>query len=226
MPTTWKLDVLDGPTLSTNRRTRSPGFAGSGLVDHAVVAAVEHRVGRRLGAHAFAIEHVKRLAVDLALLRIELGVELALHHRVFAIDLGRIAVARLDDHHAVHARRDMLEHHRRAAVIHEDARDSWRVNSKLIVCPGAIERYLSCGETIAAWKSIECIIGAAITCKPGTGSSLRLVIENLMRSPTRARTDGSRNLVAEGPGAELHARRDFDDLVRRVESNFLDLARR
>src|SRR5690349_21646482 len=43
---------------------------------------------------------------------------------------------------------------------------------------------------MAAWKSIECIIGAAITCIPGAGSSLRLVIENLMRSPTRARTTG------------------------------------
>jgi len=64
------------------------------------------------------------------------------------------------------------------------------VNSKSIVWPGAIERYLSCGETMAAWKSIECIIGAAITCIPGAGSSLRLVIENLMRSPTRARTTG------------------------------------
>ena len=32
VPTTWKLEVLLGPTLSTNRRTRSPGFAGSGFV--------------------------------------------------------------------------------------------------------------------------------------------------------------------------------------------------
>ena len=59
-----------------------------------------------------------------------------------------------------------------------------------MVWPGAIERYLSCGDTIAAWKSIECIIGAAVTRTPGTGSSLRLVIVNLMRSPTRARTIG------------------------------------
>src|SRR3954454_24725978 len=59
-----------------------------------------------------------------------------------------------------------------------------------MVWPGAIERYLSWGDTIAAWKSIECIIGAAVTRTPGTGSSLRLVMLNLMRSPTRARTVG------------------------------------
>src|SRR6185436_2415779 len=59
-----------------------------------------------------------------------------------------------------------------------------------MVWPGAIERYLSCGDTIAAWKSIECIIGAAIICTPGTGSSLRLVIEKRILSPTRARTVG------------------------------------
>jgi hypothetical protein len=37
-----------------------------------------------------------------------------------------------------------------------------------MVCPGATERYLSCGETMAAWKSIECIIGAATMLMPGT----------------------------------------------------------
>jgi hypothetical protein len=40
------------------------------------------------------------------------------------------------------------------------------------------------------WKSIECIIGAAMTETPGIFSSERLVMENLMRSPTRARTTG------------------------------------
>src|SRR6188474_355078 len=59
-----------------------------------------------------------------------------------------------------------------------------------MVWPGAIERYLSCGDTIAAWKSIECIIGAATICGTGAGSSLRLVITNLILSPTRARTAG------------------------------------
>src|SRR6476661_8401943 len=53
-----------------------------------------------------------------------------------------------------------------------------------------MERYLSPGETIAEWKSIECIIGAAVKRTPGTGSSDRLLIVNLMRSPTRARTTG------------------------------------
>src|SRR3954471_24081457 len=59
-----------------------------------------------------------------------------------------------------------------------------------MVWPGAIERYLSCGETMAAWKSIECIIGAATSWMPGTASSERLVIENLIVSPTRARMIG------------------------------------
>ena len=34
-----------------------------------------------------------------------------------------------------------------------------RCELEFIVCPGATERYLSCGDTIAEWKSIECIIG-------------------------------------------------------------------
>src|SRR5689334_18620702 len=43
---------------------------------------------------------------------------------------------------------------------------------------------------MAAWKSIECIIGAAVILTPGTGSSLRLVMLNLTVSPTRARMVG------------------------------------
>jgi hypothetical protein len=54
---------------------------------------------------------------------------------------------------------------------------------------------LSCGETIAEWKSIECIIGAAVMRTPGTGSSERLVIVNLIRSPTRARTARAWHLI-------------------------------
>ena len=64
------------------------------------------------------------------------------------------------------------------------------MNSNSMVCPGAIERYLSCGDTMAAWKSIECIIGAADTCTPGTRSSLRFVILKRIVSPTRARIVG------------------------------------
>src|SRR5581483_12527522 len=56
------------------------------LVDETVVAAVEHGVGRRLGAYAITIEHVERHTIDLALLRVELGVELALDDRVLAVD--------------------------------------------------------------------------------------------------------------------------------------------
>ncbi len=37
---------------------------------------------------------------------------------------------------------------------------------------------------------MECIIGAATTCTPGTGSSLRLVMVKRILSPTRARTVG------------------------------------
>ena len=43
---------------------------------------------------------------------------------------------------------------------------------------------------MAEWKSIECIIGAAVMRTPGAVSSERFVIVNLMRSPTRARTAG------------------------------------
>jgi hypothetical protein len=59
-----------------------------------------------------------------------------------------------------------------------------------MVCPGVIDRYLSCGDTMAAWKSIECIIGAADTRTPGTRSSLRFVIVKRIVSPTRARIVG------------------------------------
>src|SRR3989442_2605027 len=59
-----------------------------------------------------------------------------------------------------------------------------------MVWPGAMERYLSCGDTMAAWKSIECIIGAVDTRTPGTGSSLRFVILKRTLSPTGARIVG------------------------------------
>src|SRR6185369_2973840 len=59
-----------------------------------------------------------------------------------------------------------------------------------MVCPGAMERYLSWGDTIAAWKSIECIIGAAVRSTPGMVSAVRFVILKRIRSPTRARTVG------------------------------------
>ncbi len=75
-----------------------------------------------------------------------------------------------------------------------------------MVSPGTMEWYLSCGDTIAAWKSIECGIGMPKFI-PLMSSSLRFVITNLMRSPTRARTVGpgtpSPNAQAENftPGA-------------------------
>jgi len=59
-----------------------------------------------------------------------------------------------------------------------------------MVWPGAMERYLSVGETIAAWKSIECIIGEVAKLAAGICSSERLVIENFTLSPTRTRTIG------------------------------------
>ncbi len=64
------------------------------------------------------------------------------------------------------------------------------MNSNEIVCPGAIERYLSLGATIAEWKSIECIMGAVVTRGPGMASSERLLMVKRMRSPTLARTTG------------------------------------
>src|SRR5439155_9097615 len=69
VPTTWKLDVLLGPTLSTWSLTRSPALAGSGRL-HAVVHAVEDDVGGLCRTHAVAVEHVQRGAVDLALARV------------------------------------------------------------------------------------------------------------------------------------------------------------
>src|ERR1044072_7245219 len=73
-----------------------------------------------------------------------------------------------------------------------------------MVWPGAIERYLSCGETIAAWKSIECIIGAAVSRTPGAPPALRLVRAKLMLWPTRARVGRCADL--RGRGREVHRR--------------------
>jgi hypothetical protein len=56
--------------------------------------------------------------------------------------------------------------------------------------PRPMDRYLSGGDTMAAWKSIECIIVAEVARTPGTGSSLRFVIVNRILSPTRARIVG------------------------------------
>ena len=90
-----------------------------------------------------------------------------------------------------------------------------------MVCPGAIERYLSCGDTMAAWKSIECIIGAADTRTPGTRlvAAIRHREADLVADASADRW--SRHLVAEGPPAEFHARRDLDDLVGRVQADLL-----
>ena len=96
------------------------------------------------------------------------------------------------------------------------------MNSNSIVCPGAIERYLSCGETIAAWKSIECIIGAATSCTPGTVSSLRLVMREADLVADAGADGRAGHLVAEGPRAEFHAGGDLDDLVRRIEPDLFD----
>jgi len=41
-----------------------------------------------------------------------------------------------------------------------------------------MDRYLSWGDTMAAWKSIECIIGATTMAMLGKLSSLRLVMLN------------------------------------------------
>src|SRR4029453_6432809 len=49
------------------------------------------------------------------------GIELALNDHVFAVHLGGEAGARFDDDGAVHSRGDVLQYHRRPAVIHEDA---------------------------------------------------------------------------------------------------------
>ena len=53
-----------------------------------------------------------------------------------------------------------------------------------------MERYLSCGDTMAAWKSMECIMGATTIDMAGRVSSLRLVMLKWILSPTRARTVG------------------------------------
>jgi hypothetical protein len=69
-------------------------LGGERILHHAVVRAVEHRMGRLRVAQAVGVEDVD---AALRTLRRRLGVELALDDDVFAVGLGRIAVPRLDD---------------------------------------------------------------------------------------------------------------------------------
>ena len=66
---------------------------------------------------------------------------------------------RIDDDGAVHAVRDVREHRLRTAVVHVDAGVA-ATKRKVNDSPGAKSRKARFGAIRAAWKSIECGIGA------------------------------------------------------------------
>ena len=98
-------------------RTVSPVLAFSGLsLASAQRGAVEYEILRPL-AHKLVVTFGE-LAFAAKLL---LGVDLALHHVEFVVDLGQAAFG-LDQDHAVHAVGDVLCRHRHGAVIDITAR--------------------------------------------------------------------------------------------------------
>ena len=114
----------------------------------------------------------------------------------------------------------MLQNHRGPAVVHEDA----GVIEGEFELDGLARRdraILVLGDTMAAWKSIECIIGAAVTLHAGHGlvAAIRHREADLVADAGADRW--SRHLVAEGPATEFHARRDLDDLMGRVQADIL-----
>src|SRR2546427_1671430 len=223
VPTTWKLDVLLGPTLSTWSLTRSPALAGSGRL-HAVVHAVEDDVGGLCRTHAVAVEHVQRGAVDLALARVELGIELALDDHVLTIRLGREAGARFHDDGAVHSRRDVLENHRRSAVVHEDAGvvEGELELDGLARRDGAIFVLRRHHGRVEVHR-VHHRCGRHAHTGHGLVAAVRHLEADLVADACADRW--SRHLVAEGPGGEFHARRDLDDLVGRIEADLLHRSR-
>ena len=198
------------------------GLRGERIRHHAIVHAVEHRVRGMRGAQPLGVEHVKRRPVDLAIARIHLGIELALHDRVFAIDPGRVALPRLDDHHPVHARCNVLEDHRRAAVVHEDA--------------GIVERELELDRLSGCDRAVLVLrrdhrrmeihrmhhrrLGHA-QCRHRLVASVGHREADPVAHTCADRRAG--NLVTKSPRAVLQPRRYFYDLVRGIEAHFLGL---
>ena len=187
-----------------------------------VVHAVEHRVRGLRGAQPLGVEHVERRPIDLAIAGVHLGIELALHDGVLAIDLRRVTLPRLDDHHSVHARGDVLEDHRRAAVVHEDA--------------GIVERELELDRLPGRDRAVFVLRRDHRRVKIHRMHHRRLghaqrrhglvaPVGHREADPVaHARTDRrTGNLVAKGPCAVFEARCNFYDLVRRIEAHFLDL---
>src|SRR5581483_11035326 len=150
----------------------------------------------------------------------ELGVELALDDDVLAVCFRRVAVARLDDHGAVHARGDVLEDHGRAAVVHEHARVVQRELEldRLAGRDGAVLVLRRDHRGMEVHRMHHRRGG-----HPHAGHRLVAAVRHREADLVAdARVHGrARHLVAEGPGAVLHARGDLDDLVRVVEPDGL-----
>ncbi len=197
-----------------------PGFGCERLLDHAVVRPVEYGMGRLRRSQPVAVEHVERRPADLPLLRVWLRVELALHDHVFAIDPGGIAAARLDHHRPVHARGDVLENHRRAAVIHEDARiierelelDRLARRDRSVLVLGRDHRRVEI-HRMHHRRGGELHAGHGLVAAVGHAELDPVSDPRAHRRP--------RYLVTESPGAEFHPRCDLDDLVRGIEAHFL-----
>ena len=194
------------------------------LFHHAVVDAVEHRVIGLRRAQALGVEHIQRRATHLAPRGVGLDVKLTLHHQVLAVRLGRVALARLDDERAVHARCDVLQNHRRTAVVHEDA-GVVELEIELNRLPrgdGAVlvlRRHHGGMEVHGMHHGRGHHHQAA-----GHGLVAAVGHAEVNRVPHPRADGGAGHLVAKSPGAELHARCELNDFVGGIELHPLDRA--
>ena len=115
-----------------------------GAVEYEILRPLCHQLVVAFGELAFAAKFL-------------VGVDLALHHVKFTIDLGQAAF-RLDQDHAVHAIGNMLRSHRHGAVIDKQAGINRReFETTRLAGPASVALAPPPGP-VTAWKSTLCIM--------------------------------------------------------------------
>ena len=213
-----------GPHIQHKQAYAVTRFGRQRFFHHAVVAAVENGVIGLRGFKFLTVQHVERGTVHLAAVRIGFDVKLALNNDVLAIGLGWIALTRLHNHGAVHARGNVFQNHRRAAVVHEHARVVERELEldRLARRDGPVfvlrrhhgrmkihRMHHRCGRQRHAGDSFVAAVGHAEA--------------DFVAHPCAYRRPW--HLITKSPGTELHTGCDLDDLVGSVELHQLERCR-
>ena len=179
-----------GAAVADEQAHRFVGLGGERLVARQrALGAVEQHVGRLFVDRLF---HVERLQALLAVLAA--GVEVALHHVVFMVDL-RQAFGRLDQDHAVHAVGDVHADRRGGAVVDVDAFvERLEGELRLVAGRGEARRGAAAGAGDAVQVDIVRHLAA------------RVVLQVELDRVALAHPDeAARHGAAEGPEGVVHA---------------------